>query len=123
MSFSDDDDFSLFKTRDGRATGHANERTMLDVVGGKRTIRTQIRDNPDGSTTRLKTRGGFAEFVTTEPKKKAQNQKEDRSYTTSSPPPSTPSDGGSAQTGTCRTAGNGQDTRFRTQKFVTRLLS
>jgi len=75
VSFSDDDDFSLFKTRDGRATGHANERTMLDVVGGKRTIRTQIRDNPDGSTTRLKTRGGFAEFVTTEPKKESPKPK------------------------------------------------
>lgn len=75
MSFSDDDDFSLFKTRDGQATGHANERTMLDVVGGQRTIRTQIRDNPDGSTTRLKTRGGFAEFVTTEPKKESPKPK------------------------------------------------
>lgn len=67
----DDDDkptpWGQLQTREGRATGHANERTMLDIVGGQNTIRTQIRDNPDGSTTRLKTRGGFAEFVTTEP--------------------------------------------------------
>jgi hypothetical protein len=55
-----------FHTREGAPTGHANERTMLDIVGGPNTIRTQIRDNPDGSQTRLKTRGGFADFVTTE---------------------------------------------------------
>lgn len=67
----DDDDKSnpweQFQTREGRATGHANERTMLGIVGGQNTIRTQIRDNPDGGKTMLRTRGGFAEFTTTEP--------------------------------------------------------
>lgn len=71
MSVWDDDDKSnpleQFQTREGRATGHANERTMLGIVGGQNTIRTQIRDNPDGGKTMLRTRGGFAEFTTTEP--------------------------------------------------------
>lgn len=66
MSWDNDDDlFPPLQTREGPATGHANERTMLGIVGGQKTIRTQLRDNPDGSQTRLKTRGGFADFVTT----------------------------------------------------------
>jgi len=70
MSWDDDNNLLRpFNTREGTATGHANERTMLGIVGGPNTIRTQLRDNPDGSQTRLKTRGGFAEFVTTDPKK------------------------------------------------------
>jgi len=77
MSWNDDKDDSrhLFQTRDGRATGHSNERTMLETVGGARTIRTQIRDNPDGSTTTLRTRGGFADFTTTEVKKGSTSRK------------------------------------------------
>ncbi len=77
MSWNDDKDDSrhLFQTRDGRATGHSNERTMLETAGGARTIRTQIRDNPDGSTTTLRTRGGFADFTTTEVKKGSTSRK------------------------------------------------
>lgn len=37
---------------------------MLDAVGGAGGIRTRILDNPDGTTTRLKTRAGAPEFVT-----------------------------------------------------------
>lgn len=78
MSLNDDKDaesWRLFPTREGRATGHSNERTMLEAVGGQRTIRTQIRDNPDGSTTMLRTRGGFSEFTTTEVKKDSTSRK------------------------------------------------
>lgn len=76
MSWNDDDNLLRpFQTREGTATGHANERTMLGIVGGPNTIRTQLRDNPDGSQTRLKTRGGFAEFVTTETKKEGVKKK------------------------------------------------
>ena len=55
-------------TREGIPTGDANERQMLSAVQGPDTIRTQIRTNNDGSTTRLKTRAGHPEFVTTNPK-------------------------------------------------------
>lgn len=45
MSWDNDDDlFPPLQTREGPATGHANERTMLGIVGGQKTIRTQLRD-------------------------------------------------------------------------------
>jgi hypothetical protein len=65
----DDDDknpWKQFQTRDGAPMGHAVERTMIESVGGQNTIRTKIRDNPDGTKTTLRTRGGFADFVTSE---------------------------------------------------------
>ena len=55
-------EFDVLPTRDGGATGHANERQMLAVTpaGG---IRTQLRDTPGGGTTLLRTRNGFPEFT------------------------------------------------------------
>lgn len=60
---------SVFPTREGVAPGAANERTMLENVGGAAGIRTKILTNPDGSETMLRTRGGMPEFTTK--KKKA----------------------------------------------------
>lgn len=51
-----------FPTRDGVATGSANERTMLDKVGYDG-IRTELREGPDGTITMLRTRGGHPEFT------------------------------------------------------------
>ena len=67
MAIWDDDDknpWKQFQTRDGAPMGHAVERTMIESVGGQNTIRTKIRDNPDGTKTTLRTRGGFADFTT-----------------------------------------------------------
>lgn len=67
MAYDDKDEGRVFPTRTGVATGSANERTMLDVVGAGG-IRTQNRDivGPEGQkgTVRLRTRGGSPEFVT-----------------------------------------------------------
>lgn len=58
-------DKSSFPTRDGIATGKANERQMLERGGmSNEGFRTDLRDNPDGSTTMLRTRGGSPEFST-----------------------------------------------------------
>lgn len=66
MAYDDKDKGRVFPTRTGVATGSANERTMLDVVGASG-IRTQIRSiiGPDGrkGVVRLRTRGGSPEFV------------------------------------------------------------
>lgn len=61
-----DDEFfkPIFPTRDGAPVGASDERKMIGAVGGPDTIRTRIQNNADGSTTRLKTRGGNPEFVT-----------------------------------------------------------
>mgnify|MGYP000955521500 CR=1 FL=1 len=61
-----DDEFfkPIFPTRDGAPVGASDERKMISAVGGPDTIRTKVQNNADGSTTRLKTRGGHPEFVT-----------------------------------------------------------
>lgn len=53
--------------RAGIATGSANERQMDARVTDNQSWNTVSRINPDGSTTRLKTRGGALEYVTTPP--------------------------------------------------------
>ena len=57
----DDDKFNT--TREGGAIGSNKERVAFSAVGSD-SIRTRIIDNLDGSTTRLRTRGGFPEFIT-----------------------------------------------------------
>jgi hypothetical protein len=58
------DKLLTFPTRDGESQGDATERVMLSAVGGPDTIRTRLQENPDGSTTMLRTRGGSPEFTT-----------------------------------------------------------
>ena len=63
MAFSDDKPTyenlgGILPTRFGTPSGKANERTMIDSVGGTNGIRTKIRDG-----VLLKTGGGFARFV------------------------------------------------------------
>lgn len=58
-----DDKKKVLPTRTGHAIGDAAENRLIDNAGGPNTIVTRIRKFPDGSTTRLKTRGGFPEFV------------------------------------------------------------
>lgn len=66
MSLADDEwGKPFFPTRFGEATGHANERILLDLVGGTGGIRTRVQEDADGTTTILKTRGGMPVFMTT----------------------------------------------------------
>ena len=57
-------DWDILKTREGSSPGRSIENRMLDKAGGANGIRTIIQMHPDGSQTRLKTRGGAPEFVT-----------------------------------------------------------
>lgn len=59
-----DFDLPIFPTRTGEAQGAATERKMLEKVGAS-SIRTETRNNPDGSQTMLRTRNGHPEFTTT----------------------------------------------------------
>lgn len=71
MAYDDKDD-RKFPTRTGlptgtETTGTANERSMLDSLGGSDNIRTKIQyseDNNSTTTTTLRTRAGNPEFVT-----------------------------------------------------------
>ncbi len=63
MAMYDDDNFGgIFPRRTGVPTGAANERKMLDAIGGSEGIRTQQKTNLDGSITMLRTRDGMPEF-------------------------------------------------------------
>ena len=66
MSWSEDDwGKPIFPTRFGSPQGHATERKMLDALGEADSFRTRIRNNPDGSQTVLRTKGGAPRFTTT----------------------------------------------------------
>lgn len=54
----------LFPTRNSPAQGDASERTMAEKVDACG-FRTVIRNNPDGSVTMLRTRGGALDYTTT----------------------------------------------------------
>lgn len=64
MSYKDDDGRIVFPTRAGSARGASFERKMIDSVGGSGGIRRAVRLNPDGTTTRLVTRAGNPDFIT-----------------------------------------------------------
>lgn len=63
MSYYDKTFGSLLPTRNGEATGSANERQMLDKIGGSTGYRKSFRINPDGSTTMLTTKNGSPQFT------------------------------------------------------------
>lgn len=66
MARYDDDNFGgIFPRRTGVPTGAANERKMLDGIGGSEGFRTQQKTNLDGSITMLRTRNGMPEFSRT----------------------------------------------------------
>lgn len=58
------DDLKKLPTRTGPAQGQSFERKMIGAANGQNTIRTVIRNPSPGVTTRLRTRGGAADFVT-----------------------------------------------------------
>ena len=63
------DDFKIFPTRFGTPQGDALENRMLFKAGDIDGFKTVIITNADGTTTRLRTRGGMPEFVTSVEKK------------------------------------------------------
>lgn len=63
MAYDDKDQGTIFPTRFGEPTGTANERKMLDVVGGSQGIRTRLQIAADGLQTLLKTRAGMPRFI------------------------------------------------------------
>lgn len=67
MSFDDKKFGTIFPVRDGVATGSANERQMLDAIGGAVSFRTRIQQNEDGSETMLRTKNGMPQFTTIQP--------------------------------------------------------
>ena len=66
MTEKDKTELPFLPTRHGTPTGERNERSMRLQVGPE-SIRRVQRDNLDGSTTVLHTRGGAFEYVTTKP--------------------------------------------------------
>lgn len=66
MSVDDPDKKPLNQTRFGVATGHANERQMLDSRADTFGIRTIIKQNSDGSETMCRTHAGMPRFITNE---------------------------------------------------------
>lgn len=64
MSYNDKKFGPIFPVRNGVATGSANERQMLDTIGGSESFRTRIQKNDDGSETILRTKNGMPQFTT-----------------------------------------------------------
>lgn len=66
MSYLDKKFGELFPTRTGDATGTANERQMLDAIGGSDSFRTRIQeDSATGQKTMCRTKNGMPQFSTT----------------------------------------------------------
>lgn len=64
--YDDEKKGALFPTRFGTATGGANERKMLDRIGGSDGFRTEIRYGADGSKTIMRTHNGMPRFFSEE---------------------------------------------------------
>lgn len=66
--FNDKKFGDIFPTRTGSAAGSANERKMLDALGGSEGFRTKLQNNADGSITMLRTKNGQPQFSTISPR-------------------------------------------------------
>lgn len=66
MSKDDFDHLTIRRTRQGAVQGDAQERQMLDAVNDTGSFRTRIRQNADGTSTRMRTKGGMPTFYTDE---------------------------------------------------------
>jgi len=64
MSTKDFDHLTIMRTRTGPGQGDATERQMLDAISDTGSFRTRAMIHPDGSQTRMKTKGGMPEFIT-----------------------------------------------------------
>lgn len=64
MSYNDKKKGFILPTRHGSPIGGANERQMLDQVGGSEGYRKNFRVEPDGTTTMLTTKNGQPQFQT-----------------------------------------------------------
>ena len=66
MSNKDFDHLTIMRTRTGPCQGDSTERQMLDAINDTGSFRTRAMIHPDGSQTRMKTKGGMPEFITDE---------------------------------------------------------
>lgn len=66
MSSKDFDHLTIIRTRTGPCQGDSTERQMLDAINNTGSFRTRMMLHPDGSQTRMKTKGGMPEFITDE---------------------------------------------------------
>ena len=66
MSNKDFDHLTIMRTRTGPCQGDSTERQMLDAINDTGSFRTRVMIHPDGSQTRMKTKGGMPEFITDE---------------------------------------------------------
>lgn len=66
MSNKEFDHLTIMRTRVGPSQGDATERQMLDAIDDTGNFRTRKIIHPDGSETRMRTRGGMPDFITTE---------------------------------------------------------
>jgi len=66
MSDKEFDHKTIMRVRHGPNQGDSFERGMLDAINDTGNFRTRIFTHPDGSITRLKTKGGMPEFITDE---------------------------------------------------------
>ena len=66
MSSKDFDHLTIMRIRTGPNQGDATERQMLDAINSTGSFRTRLMLHPDGSQTRMKTKGGMPEFITDE---------------------------------------------------------
>ena len=64
MPFNDDKFGPVWPVRTGTPSGTANERQMLDAIGGSSGFRTRYRTRGDGSTVMLRTKDGMPQFST-----------------------------------------------------------
>lgn len=67
MPFNDDKFGMIWPTRTGDPIGGSRERQMLDAIGGADSFRTRVSQNPDGSTTIMRTKNGMPHFETVSP--------------------------------------------------------
>ena len=70
----------IFPVRTGAAIGASGERKMLAKFGSAEGIRTAYQSNLDGSITRMQTRNGHVEFITTKKEIAAAIEQMDRGF-------------------------------------------
>lgn len=75
MGADKDKDFNALPIRSGEAQGKSTENRWLSALGPERvdSFATKIQLGPDGTTTMLRTKGGFPEFTTDSPEPEEDN--------------------------------------------------
>lgn len=83
MSYKDEMFGEVFPTRTGPSIGSANERLMLDAIGGSESFRTRIMETQEGETL-LRTKNGMPQFSTLRNQSAPEDDKPKRTFVFSS---------------------------------------